>query len=127
MKLIKHRIRSAYGYTDAQIVEHILEYGQEWALDSYEMIMEDQDLFWQLSIGIAPISRTPMDKKFGKELTKYTKSLRKNVSRMLIPWVEQRRIEAIRQRLSRPPESKVYDEHGKEFDIEDPDWWKKEV
>ena len=96
MKRIKHRIRRAYGYTDEQIIDHIYSHGQEWAVDAYEMIMEDEDLFWQTMIAVVPLARTPMDKKFGKSLTRYTKELRRNITKMLAPWIEQRRIQAIR-------------------------------
>ena len=124
---MKHSIRQAYGYTDLQIINHIMESGQEWALDAYEMIMEDRDQHWQLFISSMPLARTPMDKKFGKSLDKYTKELRKRVSRMLVPWVEERRIERIKERLSKPPQSVVYDESGNVVDLNDPDWWRKEV
>jgi hypothetical protein len=127
MQRVKHRIRQAYGFTDEQILEHISEYGQQWAIEAYEMIMEDEDRYWQFMVSVMPLARTPMDKKFGKSLTRYAKDLRRSISKALVPWVEEKRIQAIRDRLSRPPESKVYDESGREFDINDPDWWKKEV
>jgi len=127
MERVKHTIRRAYGFTDNQIFDHIAEVGQGWAIDAYEMIMEDEYRFWNLLVSVTPLARTPMDKKFGKELTKYAKQLRKNIGIVIAPWIEERRIEAIRERLSKPPDSKVYDEHGNEVDLNDPDWWKKEV
>jgi len=127
MKRIKHTIRKAYGYTDFDIIEHIGKFGQQWAIDAYESIMEDEDRYWQLMISSLPLARTPMDKKSSKSMGKYAKELQKSISRMLAPWIEQRRIEAIRIRLSKPPQSITYDEHGNVVDLNDPDWWKKEV
>jgi hypothetical protein len=90
------------------------------------MIMEDEDRHWQLLLSIAPMARTPMEKKAGKALAKAAKTLRKEISRFLVPWVEQERIARIRERLSRPPKSEVYDENGNLVDLNDPDWWKKQ-
>lgn len=127
MRRIKHKIRSAYGFTDKEIIDHIAEYGQDWAIEAYEMIMEDENYSWQILLTAIPLGRTPMDKKFGKELGRYSKRLSKNIEQALVPWLEARRVEAIRKRLAKPPESKTYDEHGNEVDLNDPDWWKKEV
>jgi len=127
MQRVKHKIRNNYGFTDEQILDHIQQYGQEWAVESYEFIMEDENTFWQLLTSVAPIARSPMSKKAGKELLRYTKTIRKEIAKALAPWLEERRIQAVRERLAKPPESKVYDEHGKEIDLNDPDWWKREV
>jgi hypothetical protein len=125
LRRIKHRIRIAYGYTDEQILEHIGEYGEDWALDAYRMIMEDEDRYWQLLLSVTPMARTPMDKKSGKALTKAMSTLRKEISKFLAPWIEQERIANIRARLAQPPKSEVYDEDGNPVDLNDPDWWKK--
>lgn len=91
------------------------------------MILEDEHDNWQLLISTLPMARTPMDKKSGKAMTKYAKELRRNITIAVAPWIEKRRVEKLRKRLSKPPVSKVYDDTGKEVDISDPNWWKKEV
>lgn len=127
MQRVKHQIRQAYGYTDDLIYEHILKYGEKWALDSYEMIMEDRNTYWQMMVAVLPIARTPMDKKFGKSLQRYAKDLRKAIEKTFAPWIEQRRIQKIKERLAKPPKGVVYDEKGNVIDISDPDWWKKQL
>ena len=125
MQRMKHRIRQAYGYTDEQILDHIEEYGDKWAYDSYKYIMEDQVVYWNTLMSVVPLARTPSDKKFAKSLQKYAKDLRKSIEKMLAPWIEKRRIDAIKKRLAKPPNGVVLDESGKEIDLNDPEWWKK--
>ena len=125
MQRVKHQIRQAYGFTDAQIYEHIEEYGEEWAYDSFRFIMEDRNVYWQTMMSMMPLARTPSDKKFANSLKRYTKELRKAIEKTFAPWIEQRRIAAIRKRLSEPPKSVQYDESGKVIDLNDPEWWKK--
>lgn len=125
MKRIKHQIRQAYGFTDEQIYTHIAEQGEEWAYDSYRFIMEDQNVHWQTMMSVMPLARTPQDKKSGKSIVRYSKELRKALEKTFAPWIEQRRIAAIKKRLSEPPKSITLDESGNEIDFDDPDWWKK--
>jgi len=125
MQRIKHQIRQAYGYTDEQILSHIQEYSEEWAYDSYQFIMEDKVTHWQTLMAVMPLARTPSDKKFSKSLIKYTKDLRKSIELTFAPWMEQKRIEAIKKRLAKPPEGVMVDETGKKIDLSDPEWWKK--
>ena len=125
MKQVKHQIRQAYGFTDEQIFDHIEKYGEDWAYDSYRFIMEDKVIYWQTMMSVMPIARTPSDKKYGKALVKYSKDLRKSIEKMFAPWIEQRRIEAIKKRLASPPKGVVLDETGKQIDLNDPEWWKK--
>ena len=125
MQRVKHQIRQAYGFTDAQIYEHIEEYGEEWAYDSFRFIMEDRNVYWQTMMSMMPLARTPSDKKFANSLKRYTKELRSAIEKTFAPWIEQRRIAAIRKRLSEPPKSVQYDESGNVIDLNDPDWWKK--
>ena len=127
MRRVKHQIRQAYGYTDEQIIDHIGEYGEEWAIDSYQLIMEDQNMYWQMMVAALPMARTPSDKKYAKSIQRYAKDLRRSIERTFAPWIEHKRIKALRERLARPPESAVYDERGNKVDLSDPNWWKKEV
>jgi len=125
MKRVKHQIRQAYGFTDEQILAHIEEYGEEWALESYRFIMEDKNLYWQTMTAVMPLARTPQDKKFAKSLRTYSKELRKTLEKTFAPWIEQKRIAAIKKRLAEPPKSVAYDESGNVIDFSDPEWWKK--
>ena len=106
-KQIKHKIRSAYGFTDKQILEHISEYGESWAIDSYRLIMEDEHRYWQTQLTIVQAARTPMSKKGGKAITKYVKDLRKALEQTFTPWIVAERRAAIRKRLSEPPKPRV--------------------
>lgn len=94
-------------------------------MDAYELIMEDEDRYWQLMISALPSARSPQDKKGSKALLKYMNDLRKGITEYLTPWVRARKVEEIRERLKKPPKGVVYDEAGKEVDLNDPDWWKK--
>ena len=89
------------------------------------MIMEDEEKNWQLLLAIIPAARTPMDKKSGKALQKWSGKIRREISRFLTPWVEHERIQMIRERMKKPPEGVVYNEDGSVADLNDPDWWKK--
>jgi len=88
--------------------------------------MEDEERKWQLLIAAMPVARSPMSKKGGKSLSDYTKKLRRHITDYLTPWIKQRRIAEMKERLRRPPQSKMYDENGREVDPNS-DWWKKEV
>lgn len=127
MQRMKHKIRQAYGYTDEQIYNQILRDGGDWAIDAYQLIMEDENTYWQTMIATMPLARTPMDKKFSKSLQTYSKSLRKSIEKVYAPWIEAKRIEAIKERLSKPPKGVVVDESGNVIDVNDPEWWKKIV
>lgn len=125
MQRVKHQIRQAYGYTDEQILDHIELYGDKWAFDAFQYIMEDKAVYWQTLMSVMPLARTPSDKKFSKSLQKYTKDLRASIEKMYAPWIEKRRIAAIKKRLAEPPKGIVLDETGKQVDLSDPEWWKK--
>ena len=118
MKRIKHVIRSAYGYTDRQILDHIVEYGGRWAIDAYRMIQDDKNLEAQMLISIMPVARSPQTKKGGREMSRYIKDLRRGIERGLSPWVEQERIKAIKERMKKEPHSMMYDDSGNLIDLE---------
>jgi len=124
---MKHQIRQAYGFTDEQIYEHIATDGEDWAIEAYEFIMEDRNTYWQMMTAVLPVARTPMDKKGGKALQRYTKQLRLALEKSFAPWINQRRIAKIKARLAKPPKGVVYDENGNVINTNDPDWWKKLV
>lgn len=106
-----HIIRSAYGYTDAQILEHVREYGIEWLTEATGFINEDTKrdmeqhielLRWMVSV--APLARTPMDKKGGRSLDSYSRQLMHALDEAL-PWIAEKKHQAIRDRLKKPPQS----------------------
>lgn len=105
---VKHAIRSAYHYTDKDIVDHIGQYGSEWATDAYKLIMEDEFVDKTIMLAIVQAARTPQTKKGGRVMQKYVKSLRRELSLALTPWRYKGEVsDSIKDRLSRPPEPVV--------------------
>ena len=111
---VLHTLRSAYGYTDEQIFDNIREYGQAWIDESINLINEDkkQEMEWQVEtlkvlVQIAPVARTPMDKKSGTSLQNYTRRLIKELD-LLLPWKAKEKHDAIKERLKKPPQEKMW-------------------
>lgn len=109
-----HTLRSAYGYTDEYIYDSIRRYGQAWVDEAIGCINEDKkrEMEWQVEslkvlVQIAPIARTPMDRKGGNNLQKYTRRLLKELD-SLLPWKAEERRRAIKERLSKPPQEKMW-------------------
>ncbi len=106
-----HTIRSAYGWTDEQILDHIKEYGLAWLNETIDLINEDRkraveermdERRWL--VHVLPLARTPMDKKGSKSLDRYAKHLLHALERAM-PWSEETRRARIRERLKKPPQN----------------------
>jgi hypothetical protein len=59
-------------------------------LDNWKMIREDKVEFYRVMMTLAPLSRTPMDKKSGESMGKYAKQLERSFDAM-VPWTEKSR------------------------------------
>lgn len=90
------------------------------------MIMEDEVQSWHFLLSMIPMARTPQDKKSSKSIIKAIKEISKSIRNSLAPWIEKRRIEALRKRLKQPPKGVVYNEDGTVVDLSDPNLWKME-
>ena len=101
-----HAFRSAYGWTDDVTLAELKKHGGEWFLDAYHTIMEEriEERRWLLLV--APLSRTPHNKKDAGRLQRYGKKLHRFLDQQL-PWKKEERAWAIRQRLRRPPQSRM--------------------
>jgi hypothetical protein len=104
-------LRSAYGYTDEQILNHIIEYGTKWIEEAIGFIVDDQKREMEQDvertrwlIHALPLARTPMDKKGGRAMTQYSKRLLNALDEAL-PWKAKEKHDAIRKRLKEPPQS----------------------
>jgi hypothetical protein len=102
-----HTLRAAYGWTDEEIYSGIRKYGQDWLIEAYQLCVEDkiEEKRWLLQT--LPIARTPMSSQGGGALETYTRKLFSYLD-SIAPWVVERRKQAIRERLKRPPESRTY-------------------
>lgn len=108
-----HRLRSAYGYTDAQILYHVREYGSAWLREALYHINEDEKkhleeeverMRWQ--VHVMPLARTPWDKKGSNSLADLGKTLLKYLDNAL-PWIKEERDRKIRERLKNPPQERT--------------------
>jgi hypothetical protein len=99
-----HNIRSAYGWTDDQILDHAEIYGIADLLNIFKMIQEDKVEQWRMEMNIAPLSRTPMEKKGSSSLKDYEKKLSR-VLDSLVPW--QKRSSSIARQRGKIEEGKT--------------------
>lgn len=108
-----HSIRSAYGWTDTEILEHIRLYGNAWINETIGFINEDRrnELEEEIArrrwaIYVAPLARTAQTKSGVSSISKLQKQLLKALDDML-PWKKEQKREQIRERLKRPPKSET--------------------
>lgn len=99
-----HAFRSAYGWTDDITAGELQRYGGEWLLDTYQTIVDEkfEERHWLLLV--APLARTPGDKKGANRLSRYSRKLKKYLDDSR-PWIKEKKDWQIRQRLRRPPKS----------------------
>lgn len=106
-----HLIRSAYGYTDEEILQHITKYGLSWISEAIGFIIEDRKREMEQDVErtrwliyALPLARTPTDRSGGNALNSYSRSLLNALDEVL-PWKAKEKHDAIRERLKKPFQS----------------------
>lgn len=99
-----HMLRSAYGYTDEQILAHIIQYGEAWIREAYQNIVEDEVDSRRWLVYALPVARTAQSRKGGSAIAQYQKRLLRVLDES-IPWVKERKAKHIKKRLAEPPRS----------------------
>jgi hypothetical protein len=84
-----HAIRAGYGWTDDVIIDHVERYGIGWVLETWMLIKEDQADHYSILMSLLPLARTPMDKKSGDAMKKYSSNVIKMLDG-LTPWRSKR-------------------------------------
>ena len=74
---------SAYGWTPSQVISEIEQRGEGWIMSLAKNIIEErvEDRRWLISV--APLSRTPQDKKSGRALNSYARKLHSALDSMI--------------------------------------------
>jgi hypothetical protein len=103
-----HVVRRGYGWTDAQIIEHVETWGSDGLFACYKHIVEDRATEWRWMVNAAQAARTPMDKKSGQGLQGYVRKLHKAIDSM-VPWVGSAKIERLKK-LRGTPDKKALEE-----------------
>lgn len=85
-----HDVRSAYGWTNDTILEHVEQLGVAWLIQTWRYIQEDRIERYQVMAMIAPISRSIQDAKGARWMKDYTNSVDKTL-REALPWKGQQR------------------------------------
>lgn len=80
-----HDIRVAYGWDDEKILDYAEFNGIGNLIDQWKFIREDEVNKYRMLMSIAPMARTPMDKKSSSAMNNYAKKLDKQLD-SLVPW-----------------------------------------
>ena len=62
-----------------------------WLFQTWRYIREDKIEFYQMLMSIAPVARTPMDKKSSKGLQNYVRKLSRSLESAL-PWKQKKKL-----------------------------------
>lgn len=72
----------------------------EWLQETWRYIQEDKKTEYKMRALIAPLGRTPMDRKSGQSMERYSKRLERMFDDMT-PWDKNSKFNAMRDRFSK--------------------------
>lgn len=78
-------IRTAYGWTDEQILDQIEMFGLSWFEETIKLIIEEKQSDYKMLAMLIPLGRSPFGKEDGAALKRYSDNVLKALDRMT-PW-----------------------------------------
>lgn len=94
-----------------EIVDQVGLFGVEWVFDAWKMIQEDRVDRYRMLAMVAPLARTPMDKKSAASMKKYAQDLTRGLENAT-PWRNAPRSGVSRRDRVEPGKVVVFLEEG---------------